>query len=110
MFGWQFRSLKGLAMAIQSWISAGLIVGWLAGILLGRGYGMTGEILYGFIGALVGGSAALVLFVLSGAQNDSSLILAAIAFSAAVILIAAKRVLIHPRTEHRLGRSRGRVI
>ena len=38
-----------------SWVAAGLIAGWLAGLITrGRGYGCVGDIVLGLIGALVG--------------------------------------------------------
>lgn len=38
-----------------SWVVAGLIAGWLAGLLTrGRGYGCIGDIVLGLIGAFVG--------------------------------------------------------
>jgi uncharacterized membrane protein YeaQ/YmgE (transglycosylase-associated protein family) len=38
-----------------SWIVAGLLAGWLAGLLTrGRGYGCVGDIVLGLIGAFVG--------------------------------------------------------
>jgi uncharacterized membrane protein YeaQ/YmgE (transglycosylase-associated protein family) len=39
-----------------AWILAGLIAGWLAGVLIrGRGYGCLGDIVLGLVGAFVGG-------------------------------------------------------
>ena len=57
-------------MGIQSWIMAGLVVGCLASIL----------------------------FVVLGEVNGVNAIAAIIAFTLALILIAAKRVLVRPRT------------
>lgn len=83
-------------MDIQFWFMAGLVVGWLAGMMLGRGYGIVGDITLGIIGALVGGSLASILFVASGAVNGAYAIAAIIAFTCAAILLAIKRVAAKP--------------
>ena len=39
-----------------TWLFLGLIAGWLAGLVMkGSGYGLIGDLLFGLIGALVGG-------------------------------------------------------
>ena len=73
-----------------------LVAGWLVGMMLGRGYGIAGDIVLGIIGGLVGGSLASILFVVSGAANGASTIAAIIAFTCAAILLVIKRGVAHP--------------
>jgi len=78
-------------MGILSWIVLGLVVGWLAGMVMkGGGYGILGDIVVGIVGALIGGfiASALGLGDVTG-FNVSSVI---IAFVGAVILIAVLRM------------------
>jgi uncharacterized membrane protein YeaQ/YmgE (transglycosylase-associated protein family) len=49
------RREESSMMMIQSWIIAGLIVGALAGLLLGKGYSVVGDVLSGMLRGLVGG-------------------------------------------------------
>lgn len=82
------------------WIIIGLIAGWLASMIMGRGgYGVVGDIIVGLIGALIGGFIASLLGLapLNGGDPFSlwSLILAIIG---AIILIAIVRALSGGRT------------
>jgi uncharacterized membrane protein YeaQ/YmgE (transglycosylase-associated protein family) len=79
-------------MGIQSWIITGLVVGWLVGMMLGMNYGILGDIILGIIGALVGGSFASILFVVSGAGHGTNAIAAIIVFDCVAILFAIKRL------------------
>ena len=77
------------------WIIIGLIAGWLASMVMGRGgYGVIGDIVVGLVGALIGGFVASLLGLggLNSADPISwgSLVLAVIG---AIILIAVVRAL-----------------
>jgi uncharacterized membrane protein YeaQ/YmgE (transglycosylase-associated protein family) len=80
---------------ILGWIVIGLIAGWLASMIMGRGgYGVIGDIVVGLVGALIGGFLAS-LFGLGGLNSNDpiswgSLI---IAILGAIILIALLRAL-----------------
>jgi uncharacterized membrane protein YeaQ/YmgE (transglycosylase-associated protein family) len=85
---------------ILGWIIIGLIAGWLASMIMGRGgYGVVGDIVVGLVGALIGGFLASLLGL--GGLNSSdpiswgSLVLALIG---AIILIAIVRALSGGRT------------
>ena len=80
---------------IIGWLVIGLIAGWLASMIMGRGgYGIVGDIVVGIVGALIGGFIADVLNI--GGPNPAdpiswvSLIFAVIG---AIILIAVVRAL-----------------
>ncbi len=77
------------------WIIIGLIAGWLASMVMGRGgYGVIGDIVVGLVGALIGGFVASLLGLGGLNSNDpiswGSLVLAVIG---AIILIAVVRAL-----------------
>jgi len=85
---------------IIGWIIIGLIAGWLASMIMGRGgYGVVGDIVVGLVGALIGGFLASLLGL--GGLNSSdpislgSLVLALIG---AIVLIAIVRALSGGRT------------
>jgi uncharacterized membrane protein YeaQ/YmgE (transglycosylase-associated protein family) len=80
---------------IIGWLVIGLIAGWLAGVILGRGgYGLIGDIVVGLIGAFIGSLLARLLNVAGPTNTDpfswASLIFAIIG---AIILIAILRAL-----------------
>ncbi len=80
-------------MSVFTWIIVGLIVGWLAGMVVkGGGFGVVGDIIIGIIGGLIGGFLAAVFFGVNalGGINIISLVTA---FIGAVILIAIIRAL-----------------
>lgn len=89
-----------MLLNILGWILIGLIAGYLASMIMGRGgYGVVGDIIVGLVGALIGGFLAS-LFGLGGLNaNDpiswGSFILALIG---AIILIAIVRALSGGRT------------
>jgi uncharacterized membrane protein YeaQ/YmgE (transglycosylase-associated protein family) len=80
---------------IVGWLIIGLIAGWLASVVMGRGgYGIVGDIVVGIVGALIGGLIARLLNVGGPAASDPfswvSLIFAIIG---AIVLIAIVRAL-----------------
>jgi len=76
----------------------GLLAGWLAGMVMGSGYGLIGDIILGVIGALLGGFLAGALFGVADAVNGINFLSIAVAFVGAVIVIAISRFVSHPRT------------
>lgn len=87
-------------LTIIGWVIIGLIAGWLASMIMGRGgYGVVGDIVVGLIGALIGGFLASI-FGLGGLNSSDpiswgSLILSLVG---AIILIAIVRALSGNRT------------
>ena len=85
---------------IIGWLIIGLLAGWIASMVMGRGgYGLVGDIVVGLIGAFIGGLVARLLNVGGPAATDPfswvSLIFAIIG---AIILIAVVRALSGGRT------------
>jgi len=85
---------------LLGWIIIGLIAGYLASMVMGRGgYGVVGDIVVGLVGALLGGFLASVLGLGGLNSNDpiswGSLIIAVLG---AIILIAIVRALSGNRT------------
>lgn len=85
---------------ILGWIIIGLIAGYLASMIMGRGgYGVVGDIIVGLVGALIGGFLASLLGLGGLNANDpiswGSFI---IALLGAIILIAVVRALSGGRT------------
>jgi uncharacterized membrane protein YeaQ/YmgE (transglycosylase-associated protein family) len=73
---------------IIAWIVVGLVAGWLAGqVMRGGGYGLTGDLLLGLVGALIGGF--IVGFFVQGQAGLIGSIV--VAFIGAVILVALSR-------------------
>lgn len=80
-------------MGILSWIVVGLIVGWLAGMVMkGRGFGILWNIIIGIAGALLGGFIAFYLLKIGGVA-EISLTSIIIAFLGAVVIIIIARAL-----------------
>lgn len=82
-------------MDILGWLLIGLIAGWLASMIMGRGgYGIVGDIVVGLVGAFIGGLVANLLNIGGPSAGDpiswASLIFAVIG---AIILIALVRAL-----------------
>ena len=76
---------------IVAWLLVGLVAGWLAGqFMSGHGYGVTGDIVLGIVGAFLGG--LLFSFLLPG-SNVGLLGSIIVAFIGAVVLIALSRAL-----------------
>jgi uncharacterized membrane protein YeaQ/YmgE (transglycosylase-associated protein family) len=85
---------------IIGWLIIGLIAGWLASVVMGRGgYGVVGDIVVGIVGAIIGGLIADLLNIGGPRASDPfswvSLIFAIIG---AIILIAIVRALSGNRT------------
>jgi uncharacterized membrane protein YeaQ/YmgE (transglycosylase-associated protein family) len=78
-------------MVIQTWLIAGLIAGGLAGIMMARSYGITGDIVLGIIGGLAGGSLASILFVVSGAANEMNVTGIVVALGAMILMLIIGR-------------------
>ena len=80
-------------MELLVWLLLGLVAGWIASVIMGRGsYGVVGDIVVGILGALVGGWLGTALFGVDVTGfNVPSLILAILG---AIILIAIYRALI----------------
>jgi len=79
-------------MGFFSWIIAGLIAGWLAGVVMkGGGYGIIVDIILGILGGLVGGWLFGILHIpVPGGPMIGSII---VAFVGAVILVGITRLL-----------------
>lgn len=81
------------------WLLLGLVAGWLASTIMGRGgYGIVGDIVVGLVGALLGGWLAGLLFgfdALGGPLDLRTLITAVVG---AIILIAILRAVTGGRT------------
>jgi len=89
-----------MLLNILGWILIGLIAGYLASMIMGRGgYGIVGDIIIGLVGALIGGFLASLLGLGGLNANDpiswGSFIIALIG---AIILIAVVRALSGGRT------------
>lgn len=77
-------------MEIIYFLFIGLIIGWLAGLIVkGRGFGILGDIIVGIIGSFVGGFLARLLGVGSGTSLGALLISVA---GAVVFLLIVKLV------------------
>lgn len=80
---------------ILVWIIVGLIAGWLASIVLGRGYGLIGDILVGIAGAYIGGPIFRMLGVAVPFRGIAAMI--TVAFVGALVLLlilrAVRRIL-----------------
>ena len=78
---------------IIGWIIIGLIAGWLASVIMGRGgYGIVGDIVVGLIGAIIGGLIADLLNIGGpSASNPFSWVSLIFAIIGAIILIAILR-------------------
>jgi uncharacterized membrane protein YeaQ/YmgE (transglycosylase-associated protein family) len=83
-------------MEILVWLILGLVAGWIASMVMGRGsYGVLGDIVVGILGALLGGWLGTALFGVGVTGfNVTSVIVAVIG---AIILIAVYRALLGQR-------------
>jgi uncharacterized membrane protein YeaQ/YmgE (transglycosylase-associated protein family) len=83
-------------MSIIAWLVLGLLAGWIASMIMGRGgYGVVGDMVVGIIGALIGGFITGPLFGIDVTGfNVTSLIVAVVG---AIILIALYRALVGTR-------------
>jgi uncharacterized membrane protein YeaQ/YmgE (transglycosylase-associated protein family) len=77
------------------WLIIGLIAGWLASMIMGRGgYGIVGDIVVGVVGAFIGGFIAQLLN-LTGPSAGAPFSWASLIFAiiGAIVLIAIVRAL-----------------
>jgi uncharacterized membrane protein YeaQ/YmgE (transglycosylase-associated protein family) len=90
-------------VTVLTWIIVGLIVGWLASLLMGMGgYGLVGDIVVGILGSIVGGWLATQLLGLDvTGLNPTSI---AIAVVGAIILIVVFRVIAPGRSRWQFWR------
>ncbi len=81
-------------MGILSWIVVGLIVGFLAGIVIrGRGYGLAGNLIIGVAGGLLGGWLASYFLGLNDAVNGINLTSIIVALVGSILLILFFRLI-----------------
>jgi uncharacterized membrane protein YeaQ/YmgE (transglycosylase-associated protein family) len=80
---------------ILGWLVIGLIAGYIASMVMGRGgYGVVGDIVVGIVGAFIGGFVAQLLNVGGpSAGNPFSWVSLIFAIIGAIILIAIVRAL-----------------
>jgi uncharacterized membrane protein YeaQ/YmgE (transglycosylase-associated protein family) len=81
---------------IIGWIIVGLIAGWLASKVMGKGgYGIVGDIIIGLVGAVLGGFVASLLKIGGGLNPNDPISLGslALAVAGAIILIFVLRAL-----------------
>ena len=79
-------------MGILSWIVVGLLAGWLAGMVMGSGYGLLGDIILGIVGGLIGGYLAGAFFGVADAVNGINIGSIVVAALGAILLIAVSRM------------------
>ncbi len=85
-------------MGLLTWIILGLIVGFLASLVVkGSGSGILGDIILGIIGALLGGFIASAIFGIPDAVNGFNIESLIIAFIGAVIVLIIYRALVGRR-------------
>lgn len=72
------------------WIVVGLVAGWLASAVVGRGYGLGGDMVIGVLGAFVGGWMCRAFHIASPFSGVVGTIF--IAFIGAVVLLLLLRV------------------
>ena len=77
-------------MTILMWILIGIVVGWLAGMIMGTGNGLVGDFVVGIAGAFIGG-----LIFARGNINDAPLTVSSFVVSliGAVILLGGVNLL-----------------
>ena len=90
-------------MTILAWVILGLVAGWLASLLMGRGgYGLIGDIVIGILGSIVGGWLATQLLGLNvTGLNPTSV---AVAVVGAIVLIAVFRAIAPGRSRFQFWR------
>lgn len=77
--------------ALLIWILVGLVAGWLASLVMGRGFGLVGDIIIGILGAFIGSHLFRALGVRIPLKGIPGTIL--VAFAGAVVLLLVLRVL-----------------
>lgn len=78
-------------MGILLWILFGALVGWIASVIMGTGYGVIIDIIIGVVGAVIGGW--LMSLFGSGGVNGFNLYSFVVALIGAVVLIAIVKAL-----------------
>ncbi len=79
-------------MGLLAWIVVGLVAGFLASsVMKGRGSGLTGDLILGVMGALLGGFLASTLLNMPDAVNGINTTSIVVSFIGAMILIAVLR-------------------
>jgi uncharacterized membrane protein YeaQ/YmgE (transglycosylase-associated protein family) len=79
-------------MSILSWIVVGLIAGWLAGMVMGSGFGLIGDIIVGVVGGLLGGWIATSLLHIGVEVTGINWQSILVAFGGAVVLLLLVRL------------------
>jgi len=79
-------------MSILAWIVVGLIAGWLAGMVMGSGFGLIGDIIVGVVGGLLGGWIATSLLHIGAEVSGINLESILVAFGGAVVLLLLVRL------------------
>ena len=79
-------------MIILSWIVVGLIAGWLAGMVVGSGLGLIGDIIVGVVGGLLGGWIATSLLHIGAEVSGINVESILVAFGGAVVLLILVRL------------------
>ncbi len=81
-------------MGLLTWLIVGVIVGWLAGMVIkGRGFGLIGNIIVGVIGALIGGWLAGAVFSIHNPISGFNLTTFIVAFLGSVLVLYVARLL-----------------
>ena len=81
-------------MGLLTWLIVGVIVGWLAGIVIkGSGFELIGNIVVGVIGALIGGWLAGAVFNIHNPISGFNLTTFTVALLGAVIVLHIARLL-----------------
>jgi uncharacterized membrane protein YeaQ/YmgE (transglycosylase-associated protein family) len=70
-----------------------LIAGWLAGQVMGSGFGLVGDIIVGIVGAVVGGYLAATFLNIPDAVNGINVTSIVVAAVGAMILLFVLRAL-----------------
>ncbi len=84
-------------MGVLVWTLAGLIAGWLTGLVLhGSGYGLVGDIILGVLGALVGGFLASAVFGIPNAVRGFNVPTIIVAFVGGSIIVMVIRAIAKP--------------
>ncbi len=85
-------------MILLAWIIVGTVAGWLAGIAMKSGGGVSTDIVVGIIGAFIG---ELLLSAIGLTETTASIIWSiVVAFAGAVVLLTAIRLLNVRRRRH----------
>ena len=95
-----------MGTGILNWIALGLIAGWLAGRVMQGGYGLTGNLILGVVGAIVGGYVGGLILGRDLTVNGFNLETVVVTFLGAVALIAVSRLLPRRKSSRCRGRSR----